>query len=1023
MFYNLLFIAGFVPAVTGQSLCNNTDFESSALGTYTSANAVTGWTISSQTVTSCISSTVWTPGSPEFSIISTPVFTAGPIGTLGNSPLGGSKIVQLNNFTPNSTSTRLSKTFSVNPSGGTLNLAYALLLEDGSHYCCDQTSMFLRFRHPSGSILSCVTISTSSGGAYCPSGAVGYSISGNYSWSNWVSKSIDLSPYGGMILTFEVIVSDCTCGQHRGTLFFDASCSPPLNPSNEINFCPTSTVATISGPSGFISYSWTGYTSFWSAPTPSAAKTITIGNPVPGNVYTLTATLPSGCMYLYTYTLAHSGVSANNLVVSPSCPNGTTGSATVLATGSSSGYQYSWKNNAGQSVGTNSYITNMPSGQYSLVVTAINNTACGSYVTNVLISSQGPFSVLPKPYCQGQSAYLSTTAGSNFQWYDQSIAVPGNQGGTASSFTVTNPLTSSVVCLSYSNNTTGCRDSIQYFFIPAPQGTLIIPASLVSPYCAGKTGSAGIVLVRATNSPGNNTSFSVSSIGISPPFSSSSGASTFTSFPVNGMQAGTYSVNAFDSFCQYSSTFAVIPFTLNTILYLSSNSVCAGKTQSTHITTTQQGSHSFTWAPQMWMTGNPNNNSTAHFSPNIQAGTMLTQNFSVTVKHVQTGCAVTHTFDITAAAATTPTISFVPKVCANAAPFTLTAQPPGGAFSGTGLDANGVMTPTLVTWPYANIEYTYKEFFCTSKSYTYAEFLQLPPISISGKTLMCSGAITTLSVIGPVSYTIAGQQNTPLVISPSVTTIYPIMATHTLNNCTGSKQITVNVTPTPKLTLPKDTSICIPTTTMLLSSPGAQNYLWSNGSTATAITVMHNQPHFYSLVATNNPGNCRDTAFINIHINTMPVLSVNEDFNICTGDRITIEASGASSYSWNGVPGTSSISVNPHTTSVYKLTGNDHTKSCYITNNVTVTVDECTAVPVQQGLNIRAFPNPFSSFVIIEVEEEFVYRLVNSMGAFVKEGKGINWIDFKTYDVPPGFYVLEIYSTAGPVTYKLLKGE
>jgi hypothetical protein len=57
------------------------------------------------------------------------------------------------------------------------------------------------------------------------------------------------------------------------------------------------------------------------------------------------------------------------------------------------------------------------------------------------------------------------------------------------------------------------------------------------------------------------------------------------------------------------------------------------------------------------------------------------------------------------------------------------------------------------------------------------------------------------------------------------------------------------------------------------------------------------------------------------------------------------------------------------------------------------------------------------------VEEEFVYRLVNSMGAFVKEGKGINWIDFKTYDVPPGFYVLEIYSTAGPVTYKLLKGE
>src|SRR5688572_21950792 len=105
--------------------CINGGLELTSPGTYTTANAVSGWTISSQTVTSCNTSTVWTPGSNEFAILSTPISTFGTIGMIPNSPLGGTNIAMLNNTTPNGSSTKLSQKFKITYSCSKFIFAYA----------------------------------------------------------------------------------------------------------------------------------------------------------------------------------------------------------------------------------------------------------------------------------------------------------------------------------------------------------------------------------------------------------------------------------------------------------------------------------------------------------------------------------------------------------------------------------------------------------------------------------------------------------------------------------------------------------------------------------------------------------------------------------------------------------------------------------------------------------------------------------------------------------------------------------
>lgn len=71
---------------------------------------------------------------------------------------------------------------------------------------------------------------------------------------------------------------------------------------------------------------------------------------------------------------------------------------------------------------------------------------------------------------------------------------------------------------------------------------------------------------------------------------------------------------------------------------------------------------------------------------------------------------------------------------------------------------------------------------------------------------------------------------------------------------------------------------------------------------------------------------------------TSPTLNLNSSYTVCAGNSITLTASGASTYTWNGGPNTGSYVVSPLTTTNYIIAGTS-TTGCSTKTIVTVVVD------------------------------------------------------------------------------------
>jgi hypothetical protein len=97
-----------------------------------------------------------------------------------------------------------------------------------------------------------------------------------------------------------------------------------------------------------------------------------------------------------------------------------------------------------------------------------------------------------------------------------------------------------------------------------------------------------------------------------------------------------------------------------------------------------------------------------------------------------------------------------------------------------------------------------------------------------------------------------------------------------------------------------------------------------------------------------------------------PVANAGSDVTICKGTDVTLTGTGGTSYSWTGGI-TNGIAFKPDATATYTVTVTA-ANGCMDTDDVTVTVDDCTGVTdlfeTSQILNI--FPNPVhNEFTIV----------------------------------------------------------
>ena len=224
----------------------------------------------------------------------------------------------------------------------------------------------------------------------------------------------------------------------------------------------------------------------------------------------------------------------------------------------------------------------------------------------------------------------------------------------------------------------------------------------------------------------------------------------------------------------------------------------------------------------------------------------------------------------------------------------------------------------------------------------------LPVISgISGVSMLCAGATTTLTVNGTAAtYTWSANA------SSAVTTTVSVQPANTATfNVTGANgaclvidSLVVTVNPLPSISV-NNATICAGNSATLTVSGTVTSYNWSTGDNTISIAPTPTANTSYTV--TGMDANCSNMTVATVTVNQLPAISVNNPV-ICTGNTATLTVSGTvTSYTWNNGENTLSITPTPTANTSYTVTGMD--ANCSNMTVATVTVNQLPAISVNSA--------------------------------------------------------------------------
>ncbi len=218
---------------------------------------------------------------------------------------------------------------------------------------------------------------------------------------------------------------------------------------------------------------------------------------------------------------------------------------------------------------------------------------------------------------------------------------------------------------------------------------------------------------------------------------------------------------------------------------------------------------------------------------------------------------------------------------------------------------------------------------------------------------VCLGGSSVITAEWADSYTWnTGATTSSIVVYPISDTTYTV--TGTKNGCSGTRSITISVLSTPNVSIfTLNDSICQGSSTNLIAS-GADSYSWSSGQPGILpgmVSVSPTSTTTYTVTGYNDNG-CSDTASITIAVSPAPTVGISASATIiCSGEVVTLTATGANTYSWsNGLPPNSQVTVSPTITTTYTVTGTSN--ACSSSANITITV--------KPSPNLTVVANPYT---------------------------------------------------------------
>ena len=652
-------------------------------------------------------------------------------------------------------------------------------------------------------------------------------------------------------------------------------------------------------------------------------------SPSSTTTYTVIGTDGNGCSNTTSTTVTVNPLpSVSILPASPSICNGK--SVSLSASGGST---YSWSPSSGLSATTGTSVTANPSSTSSYIVTGTDANGCINTTSiSVTVNPLPTIGVLPvsPTICNGQSVSLTASGGSTYSWSPST----GLSATTGTSVTANPSSTSSYIVTGTDAN--GCTNTASTSVTVNPVPTIgVLPVSPA--ICNGKS-------VSLTASGGNAYTWSPST-GLS--------ATSGTSVTANPSSTSSYTVTGTDANgCTNtaSATVTVNPLPSVGVLPVSP-SICNGKS----VALTASGGSTYAWSPSTGLSAT--------------TGASVTANPSSTSSYIVTGTDANgciNTASVTVTVNPLPTIGVLPvspTIC-NGKFVSLTASggstytwsPSAGLSATTGISVNANPSSTssyTVTGTDAN--------GCTNTASVSVTVNPLPIIGVLPiSPAICNGKSVSLTASGGNTYTwspatgLSASTGAAVTANPSATSTYIVTGTDA-NGCTNTASTTVTVNPIPAIgLLPASPSYCAGQSVSLTAS-GGSTYTWGpslglSATTGSSVTANPSTSSTYIVTGTDING-CMNTKSVTVTVNPLPVVLVNPATPvICNGQSVSLNASGANTYSWSPSSGLSAttggtVTANPAITSSYIVTGTD-VNGCSNTANVTVTVQSSLVITV-----------------------------------------------------------------------------
>ena len=298
-----------------------------------------------------------------------------------------------------------------------------------------------------------------------------------------------------------------------------------------------------------------------------------------------------------------------------------------------------------------------------------------------------------------------------------------------------------------------------------------------------------------------------------------------------------------------------------------------------------------------------------------------------------------------------------------------------------------------------------------------------PTLAVNGTTSICQGAAATITVSGATSYSWSNGATTSVVtLAPISTSVFVVSGTS--NSCTSQVNQTITVNSLPQLSLSSNTQVICAGQTASTTASGANTYSWNTGLVGSTFTASPGTTTTYTVTGLNS-ANCSSTAVLSVTVNPLPnVQVVSGSSLICSGESVSLTASGASTYSWNTGFSGNILIVAPLNNTTYTVTGIGN-NNCSADATLTQNVSECTSLSdLKSTLNsFDIYPNPTSSFAYLTLRESnyATVQVINALGGVVLEIETVQPnLQLSLIGLEKGLYTVRVRTINGSASKKLI---